>query len=482
MVRDNVRALRQRRKLAANSKADCELEAGAETNQRCNLGQVPQPNLLLTPGSNRINIGCELLSNSLEWKLHLPFRLSASPSSEDAFIAAFRHYCRPPQSSGDLQGDRVHIVICCGSWVESTCMQTTRYKESLISQALSASAFAVVGTVRQDAAMLRVAERAQSSVLSALRSLIQKIRADCDARILHCTSVALLTCAITDLLINKSWTTFGVHLKGVGALIEFAGSGAMNEPRAFENFQGYRAAQFAFSFMERQASFLSRPPWMNLPAPPGHAPLEVRTWRLLDILYEVPNIMQAVDRSSAPRGHENDEDINNLHAVWEQITEVNGQLTSWETDFESDLKYSPLGLSLPPSDKPWEQERVFANNYAAKFCAWISGARITLYEMASSVSKSLPMGRGRKPRFPFQDYVGLTYQSAVIACQCLNHLSKAQAKISGKLYCLFCLDMTWKAMKTLNDSHGVSCAEELRWCEKIAVNLGKIGLPIIRSH
>lgn len=474
-VRNNVRALRERRKEAAKSSQGNDFDTFG-VNSNCRNNGNPS-SLILKHGSNQIHLGCALLESNVSWKLNLPYRLSAGSSTQDAYIAAFRHHCSASQSASDVVREGVYISIGCGPWIQSICMHANRYDTSLISQALSASGLATLGAIRRDAGMLSTAQSAQNDILRELRHLIDEYKEPSDRKRFHFTSIVLFTCAITDLLVNKTWTTFSFHLEGVGALIEFAGPQALSSVDAFEIYQGYRSIQITFLFVERKASFLSQPQWRNVPAPSKLSLYKIQIGQLFDIMHQIPELMQMIDtKSSGLFGDENIRDDLYQDLMW--IAEISESLDSWENAcnfWRSTANSDRPKLSF---DKPWQEETVFSSDEACTLWTYSCGARTALYELALTYLKNLSQKSGHSS----PGYIALTYEWAVRGCQCLNYISRMQSNTAGKLYALFCLDMTWRALDTLYEDYSLPCAEELRWCESLATELGSTGLPILRVH
>jgi hypothetical protein len=131
----------------------------------------------------------------------------------------------------------------------------------MLKNALLACALTLLGIERSDGDMSIQATQVQVQALRKVRRAFDRFVENRDTQDPTILSATAMLCAITELLVTKSWKDFFVHIRGTGAIIEHAGPSHLTTGASRENFLNYRALQASFSIFNRQSTFLSRPEW-----------------------------------------------------------------------------------------------------------------------------------------------------------------------------------------------------------------------------
>lgn len=168
---------------------------------------------------------CQVLDNGeLRWPLKPPLRLNLDAAYRDVFIAAYSQGCQMPHHQNESDQNRIHVNVCCGSWVDSVCINRSASADDLLSNALLASALTVMGETSHNVAMARYAVELENRVLATLRHKLRGRMQKCQDTELSRLTMTVLTVAVANPLVKKSWQAFNLHLKGVAALVELAGA------------------------------------------------------------------------------------------------------------------------------------------------------------------------------------------------------------------------------------------------------------------
>jgi hypothetical protein len=140
---------------------------------------------------------------------------------QDVFVQALRQRFVPSRTIQEQNPDGTHkrFSICCATWITSATLELGRVEAEVLMEALLAASLAIVGRDRNDPDMSFHGAYMQTRALQRLRYLLTRYQ-EGDKTICPTTlSLTALTCAMSELIANKSWENFNHHLLGVGALI-----------------------------------------------------------------------------------------------------------------------------------------------------------------------------------------------------------------------------------------------------------------------
>jgi hypothetical protein len=279
---------------------------------------------------------------------------------------------------------------------------------------------------------------------------------------------------MSELLVNKSWSGYALHLKGVGALIEDAGPDALTSRDSRDNFFGYRTAQVPFNFLERRGSFLSRPEWINFPWRDSVPRFNRLEDTLLDIAVQIPVQMELYDKTPNRTPAFNRRQLRKLNRIV-------AQLNQWKTDlFE---KYSDSIYTTEAA--AWEglhSEYIkFRDDTVAAAFTLYAGIRIELFTFARRLAHDLQPHDSSAPLI-LKGAMQEGFKWSRIACQCLEYFFTRERRVMGKVSCLFPFDCAWGTFAELQEVGGADMRIELRWCQGTAERIRGTGLPVFRER
>jgi hypothetical protein len=471
-VRRNVRALRSRRREQQASLSESSSYGDSQV-----VAQEPCMTLdTETQSQQRISVILTLEGESPRWSINFPLRIDAGPSHRDAFLASFLQRSLPETATGSEpigETEYVHVSLCCSTWVTTACFRAGCQNSEMLSDALLASALTVAGEERGDKEMLSYGLQVQARAFKQLREQIGYAQGDKRKQNSNLLAATTLACAMSELLSNKSWQNFSLHIAGVGALIEAAGPSALTISAARDNFYGYRAIQSAFSFVDRRSSFLARAEWIHFPWRDSHPLSDSPMHAMLDIAYKIPSEMQLYDQT-VPRSPQF------LRLLLQRLASIASDLEAWKRSLFQDQP-TPTFRPHATLSRSLNLDLIeFCNVAVASAFTFYTGVRIALLDLVREVSTDLA---------PFDPTAHITHSDAMknmlqwsrSTCQCVEYFFNVDKKVVGKLICLFPLDAAWKAFKTVHDLGEEDLSLELAWCKNAAEKFEAMGLPALRS-
>ncbi|KAE9365119.1 hypothetical protein N431DRAFT_430646 [Stipitochalara longipes BDJ] len=512
-IRENVRAFRRRRRereLSENQGENTdsvkeETSSTSSTDKSQSGSPTPQTISHVRPG-RQISITRERRDSGSRWELALPFRIDLGPAYTGAFIAAF-HYRSSPSpppgtgstslcSSGNCSvsprgsspfsrsttvsrdprvrsgGDYMRVEICCCEWITTVSFQAMYPGAEMLKDALLASSLNLIGMESDDSRLSIAAMQTQNKALRQLREGFDDYIASRDVRKNALLSATALACSMSELLVNKSWTGYALHLKGVGALIEDAGPAALTSRDSRDNFFGYRTAQVPFNFLERRGSFLNRPEWIKFPWRDSDPRFNQPRDTLLDIAVQIPFQIELYDKTPNRTPNWNRRQLRKLNRI---VT----QLNQWKTDlFE---KYSDSIYTTEAT--AWEglhSEYIkFRDDTVAAAFTLYAGVRIELFALVRRLAADLK-SHDESAALILRGATQEGFKWSRIACQCLEYFFTRERRVMGKVACLFPFDCAWGTFVELQEERGANMSLELRWCQNTAERIEGSGLPVFR--
>lgn len=450
----------------------------------------------------------------IKWSLVLPLRIDMGPCYAGAFIATF-HDCSMPApetlnpptlnltlpafvtDGQDLETEAspatatssqqasasaaspptfIRVEVCCWKWTTGVTFEAMSEGSEMLKEALLASALSLLSIQRKDSGMAIQAMQSQTRALRRLREGFDVYVKNNDKQKAALLSATAMAISMSELLVNKSWDAFSLHLQGVGALIEHAGPASPESELARCHLKGYRTIQLPFSFLNRKSTFLARPEWIN------------RTWRdqgpggdaedglhsLLDIAYRLPPLMESYDKTIG----------RNPSASRQQMKRLN-KIASALNDWNSDLmeEYAAALYETQPAFWGGLHTEVikFQNDMAAHCFILYTAVRIVLFSLVRQFADDLKdVDLTSQPIL--SGSIAESFKWSRIACQCIEYFFAFDKIVAGKLDCLLAFDCAWSTFVTLKERYRMNMDRELLWCKGTADRIAATGLPVFRLH
>jgi hypothetical protein len=474
-VRENVRAFRKRQQISSKSPPSSDSGVSSRALSAGPSQVMMDPTLVLRDiPERRLAITQELRGptdpDGVGWSLQFPYQLNLGPAYPDAFIAA----TQDPYITGK---DSVKIDISCGTWNAMAIVEVSSPGASSLADALLASGLNVIGLSQNDERLVRqgleVHDRALRRLRLALNGYTEVTQYDDrDGETLTTLSTVTLACAMTELLGNKSWEKFAVHLSGVGALLQCGGPAALNNSTSAQaHFYGYRTVQLPFSFIYRQRCFLSQSQWIEVPWRYDNENSTRPLQRLIDIALQIPSAMESYDTEPV-------RDLSTLSESLRNLVRIRGDLEIWQKNAEHNFS-TTLESQIDLIDRHltgYSQEFIFDDPEIAHAFTYYVGVRLGLLELALEVAQGLANADGLYEGL-VQKLIAETITWCTVAAQCLNFFFR-RTDISGKLLCFFTFEMAFKMIRKLRTDVGMVLQDHEQWFLDSAEAFKRSGLPV----
>ncbi|KEF58557.1 uncharacterized protein A1O9_06483 [Exophiala aquamarina CBS 119918] len=483
-VRANVQAFRRRQKEKKLAEDSASPESGKESTppmliprSQSSSPLPPLTNLSLEESQSLDSSDVEFKNDpkSWLWAIDSEMGLSISGTSyEDEFLTALP---RKYQASKSIS-EQMHcapsktLTICCSTWSTSATLRIGSCETDVLMEALAAASLAIIGREGRDEEMALQAAYVQSRALRRLRNSITQYEegdGSVDPIILSLTA---LTCAMSELIANQSWTNFNRHLLGVGALMFHRGPEALDKQSTREHFYGYRAVQTPFLFMDRQWAFLSDPEWIQVPWKKNLEAAQQPLHSMLDIaLYILPEIVQQ-DMTKKWRPSILRE---RLQKAWNAVAE----LDSWERSLRSQHRSGLYNKKHALWEGLEEAAFDFTSLCSAIAFTMYTAVRIHVANLIASISDDLLL---RDPQTDVRPQAAMleAFRWARIACQCLEFFHTGKPKVSGRIITLWPLEAAWELFSRLQADKFIEASKEMAWCQRTAERLSSTGVPPFR--
>lgn len=529
-VRENVRAFRQRNRERAQSENQPESSDSEAFSRQSSdsISEAGSPSHAIPPSSKslgtlsqaatstsqviptsittqNISITSETVGRTIRWALGLPFRIDLGPSYSDAFISAFQYSSLPSPRltveshlletgsfaslslepapatrnvaptdqppSNHSSNEITRVEICYHAWTTSVSFEGMSPASETIREALLSVALNLISIEKKDRAIAMQAVQIQATALRKLRDGFDDYLENKDPAKATLLSATALVCSMSELLVNKSWDGFSLHLKGVGALIEHASPEALDCQAARDHFYGYRAVQFPFLFLHRKCSFLTRSEWIELEwrdCDLFNSPMHM----LMDIGLQIPPEMVFYDRkpNQAPGA---------LRRQLKKLNELAQELNEWRIDLFSKCP-SSMYTAKPASWTGLHSDAIhFTNNIVAMSFTVYSGVRVALFSLVRQLAEDLkPDDETAIPVLKYS--IEESFKWSRIACQCLEFFFSRDEKAAGRVLGLFPFDVAWSTFVELGENYDRNMTDELRWCQDAAKRIEATGLPVFK--
>lgn len=425
------------------------------------------------PGSSDLELKTGL--NSWLWAIESEMGLSISGTSyQDEFLTVLPGKHQTSQSTFEEKhcGPSKTLTICCSTWSTSATLIIGRCETDVLMEALAAASLAIIGRERRDEEMALQAAYVQSRALRRLRHSITRYEEGDESVDPILLSLTALTCAMSELIANQSWTNFNRHLLGVGALMFHSGPEALDKQSTREHFYGYRAMQTPFLFMDRQRAFLSDPEWIQVPWKKDLGAAQRPLHSMLDIAL---NILPEIVEQDMTKKWKPSILKQRLQKAWNAVAE----LDSWERCLRSQHRSGLYTKRRALWEGLEETAFDFASLCSAIAFTMYTAVRIHVAYLIASVSDDL---LSREPQTDVRPQAAMleAFRWSRIACQCLEFFHTGKPKVSGRIVTLWPLETAWELFSRLQADKYIEVSKEMAWCQRTAERLSSTGVPPFR--
>ena len=429
--------------------------------------------LVLQYPRQRFEVTFTSQGNQVTWDVPSPMRFEVGPSYAGAFVAAFhdRSTSTVPRSEDLSINETMRIEICCYTWTTILTIQAVSGKGAMFKDALLATALCLLSTESNNRDMAMQAMMTQERALRSLRREFELFVYTQDPQKAALLSATAIACSISELVLNKSWEGFAIHLKGIGALMMNAGPASLSSTAARDDFYGFRALQAPFSFLERKSRFLTQPEWTNFSWKETHPAANHPMHTLLDIAFQIPVQMELHDNTP---NHNQAESLAQLA----KIEAIISQLDAWHKNLIA--TYSNSIYTLEPAIWTGLQAEIFNfhNEAIAISYTLYTGVLISAFSLFRQVAEGLK-DYDERVNFIITSALDESLKWSRIACQCLEYFFARGQGVVGKTMALFPFDCAWMAFLDA-EGYGMDVRAELAWCKEFSQTLIGMGLLVLR--
>lgn len=389
----------------------------------------------------------------------------------DAFTLALRkRYQLDDSSGGEIQADaRRRFSVWCSTWDSCATFELGKPGTGVLMEALLAASLAIVGRGRNDHDMTLHGTYAQTRALKRLRYAVKKYQ-EGDRRVCpRMLSLTALTCAMSELIINRSWDNFNQHLVGVGALIFHGGVERLNNMPSREHFYGYRAIQSPFLFINRQRTFLSNPEWIDFPWKKDLKLAQHPLHSMLDIALKV---LPEIIKQDMPKKWKLGQLKERLQRSWQIVEE----LEEWERRLHSQ-HHGALYTEVPSTwGELYERRLDFSVTSSAVGFTMYTAVRIHVADLIANISEEILTLEPAADVRPSTALLG-ALQWSRLACRCLEFFYSGKPKYTGRIVTLWPLETAWEFFTRLQAEGFVDVDREIAWCRSAAERHVALGIP-----
>lgn len=344
----------------------------------------------------------------------------------------------------------------------------------MLRDALLASSLHLIGMERDDPRLSIAAMQTQNVALRKLREGFDDYITHRDVKKNALLSATALASSISELLVNKSWSGYALHLRGVGALIEDAGPDGLASRDSRDNFFGYRTAQIPFNILQRRNSFLSRSEWIKFPWRDSDHHFNRPRDTLLDIAVQIPVQMELYEKTPNRTPGFN-------RRLLRRLNRIVAQLNQWKYDLLEKYSDEIYTAEAATWDGLHSEYIKFRDDTVAEAFTLYAGIRIELFALVRRLAHHLQT---------VDDSALLILNGAIregfkwsrIACQCLEYFFTRERRVMGEVNCLFPFDSAWGTFVELQEVVGADMRIELRWCQVTCERIRGTGLPAFRER
>lgn len=485
-VRANVQAFRRRqkeKKLAAK-------QAAQETND---TASTPSQ----TPGLRHGPIGLPTISLSSKTRLQASDVAVFPPESpeswlwairdevgvkimgtsyQNAFIGALQRrfmFAQTNHEQSQMRNEpKKRFSISCSTWITVATLELGKPETEVLMEALLAASLAIIGRDRKDHDVALHGAYLQTRALQRLRYSLTRYQQGDRSICPTMLSLSALTCAMSELIANKSWDNFNRHLLGVGALIFHGGVERLSSKSAREHFYGYRAIQAPFLFMNRQRAFLSEPEWIDLPWKNELELAQHPLHLMLDVAFK---LLPEIVKQNTPKKWKTAELEERLERSWEIVAELE--------DWENQQRSQHGGVLYTHVPAAWQgvfrQRLEFPNTSSGIAFTMYTAIRIHAANLIANISEDILSRDPTADVHPSSAELE-ALQWSRLACQCIEFFHTGPPKYAGRIVTLWPLETAWELFSRLQDQGFIDTSQEIGWCRATAERHAALEIPVFR--
>jgi hypothetical protein len=522
-VKENVRAFRRRNRDRALSSQNGSSDTTRENPRRNSLTASEPATTTSSQGvtpteenepvqSPKLTSICD--GQMIKWSLALPLRIDMGPAYANAFIAAFhdQSLAAPideqepiltlelpvwdtevleewgetiPRHNSSFHGvspatttlpSYIRVEICYCRWTTSITFESMSEGSWMLKEALLAAALNLLSIRKQNLDMVVQATQVQTRALRRLREGFDAYVRNNDQKNAALLSATAMAISVSELLVNKSWSRFFIHLQGVGALIEHAGPSSLKSELARHHLREYRTVQLPFSILNRKATFLARPEWINNPWLDQRSEVDAdnELHSLLDIAYQLPLLMETYDKTIGRDASASRRLLNNLN-------KIASALNHWQIELVEE--YSSSFCETQPGF--WGGLHAGAIEFHSQMAAYCftlyAAVRIALFSLVRQLADDLKdLDETAQP--VLSEAIAESFKWSRIACQCIKHFFVSVEAAAGRPSCLLAFECAWSTFIELKQKYQMDMKCELLWCIHTAKRISAAGLPVFNMR
>ncbi|EXJ70217.1 uncharacterized protein A1O5_06285 [Cladophialophora psammophila CBS 110553] len=395
----------------------------------------------------------------------------AGTTYHDAFVEVLKHRFVAPQRVCErtMDGAEQGLSMCYPTWITAATLEIGRSETEVLMEALLAASLAKVGRDQNEPEMTIHGAYMQTRALQRLRSLLTGYQEGDRSISPTMLSLTALTCAMSELITNKSWDNFNSHLSGVGALISHGGVEGLNQQLSQEHFYRYRAIQTPFLFMNRQKAFLCDPEWTDFP---WKKDLELARHPLHSMLDIALKALPEIAKQEIPKSWT----VSCLRERLEKACAIVAELNEWERQLRSQHR-GALYTEVPATWEGIYKRRLeFPSISIAITFAMYTAARIHVATLVADVSDEI-IWRVPTADIHSSSAVREALQWARLACQSLEYFRTDRSKAAGRIVTLWPLETAWELFVRVEAEGSVDVSQEIAWCRSAAEQQANLGIP-----
>jgi hypothetical protein len=407
------------------------------------------------------------------WMWQLTRDLAANEPYQDLFVSALQkdRYRMSARTKETATYEAFRAFAGCGStWFHVVMMETVEPGLEIMNDACLASALTIIGRERGDQDLLMSAAYVQSRALRQLRESLQQWGEGvslCPVSL----SMGALTCAMAELMANRSWDSFAGHLNGVGLLLSYHDPASLQTQCARELFYGFRSLEAVFAFIYGRSTFLSDPQWRDLPWKDEMSMSQHPLHTMLDVgLRLLPEIVQ----EHSPRSWR----IFDLRSRLQRLQGIATELDAWERDFRAQQSG---GLHIR-KEAEWPGLYDYAFDFAslpsATAYTMYCGIRIKLSTAMHATQKDLAVHDQRVTSVHRAETLLQGLRWARQAFQSLEYFHTGPMKDCGWLVTLFAFDAAWEYVLRPELLMHVDLSTEREWSITAAQRFASLEVPV----
>lgn len=407
------------------------------------------------------------------WIWQLTRDLAANAPYQDLFVSAMQQDGLWTGTHSKELGayEAFRAFAGCGStWFHVVMMETVEPGLEIMNDACLASALTIIGRERADQDMIMSAAYVQSRALRQLRYSLQQW-GDGSPLCPVSLSMAALTCAMAELVANRSWDSFAGHLNGVGSLLSYHDPASLRTQSARELFYGFRSLEAVFAFTYGRSTFLSESSWIDLPWKDEIAMSQHALHTMLDVAFR---LLPEITQEHSPRSWK----IFDLRTRLQRLRSIAIDLDSWESDFRAQ---QPGGLHCR-KEAEWPGLYDYAFDFAslpsATAYAIYTGIRIKLSNAIYATQRDLAVHDQRITGAHKTETLLQGLRWSRQAFQSLEYFHTGAMKDCGWLATLFPFDAAWEYVLRADLAAHVDLSAERDWSIATARRLAALEIPV----